>query len=158
MYRRFIVVLIALLFVSACSAFDHSSEPYAGFNEREIPLNPFLAAGPYEGVYSGTMTLDSVDESCPSVAEAVGDVKDIKLDVLQAGELISVMFEDGVEENGRMVDTRVTVVKRDAGDTRMYHLKFMDGGQLEGTVEVFAGEDIIEPCASYSCACHKSAE
>jgi hypothetical protein len=163
MIRRFMVVIAALLFASAfaCSAFDHSSEPYEGFNPSEVPLNPFLAAGPYEGVYTGTMTLESVDETCVGVAEAVGDAVEITLDVLQAGELVSIMFKDGVEENGKLVNDKVTVVKREASDTRMYHLQFGSTGLDEeasgvsGTVEVFVGDEIITPCAKYSCNCHK---
>jgi hypothetical protein len=147
-----------MLFASAfaCSAFDHSSEPYEGFNPSEVPLNPFLSAGPYEGVYTGTMTLDGAEETCVGVEEAVGDAVEITLDVLQAGELVSVMFEDGVEENGKLVNEKVTVVKREASDTRMYHLQFGSTGLDEeasgvsGTVEVFVGDEIITPCATYS--------
>lgn len=161
MIRRLIVLALALTFISACSAFDKDPTPYEGFPERDIPFNPFLAVGPYEGIYDGSMALEQLNESCPSVLEEVGQEIPVELDVIQAGEVISVEFEDGTEENGKLVEDKVTLVKRNADDVRMFHLDFSGEGMLEGEIEVFSssgGKAMVESCATYSVSCVKSSE
>lgn len=150
MMRRLMILVMVVLFVSGCSAFDSDNTPYEGFNERDIPFNPFLAVGPYEGVYKGSMTLEEADEACASVSEAVGEAKEMVVDVIQAGDLISVQFEDGMEENGKLYNDKVTIVRRGVSDVRMFNLEFMGEGVVQGKVEVFEGESVVDPCALYS--------
>lgn len=155
MIRRLLVVAVALLVLpalSACSAFSHDNTPYEGFNESQIPVNPFLGTGPYEGVYTGTMTLDRADEDCVGIVDEVGVEIPVTLDVIQAGEIISIQFEDDTEESGKLVDTKVTIVKREASDVRMYHLDFADEA-ISGQVEVFiddGADGMFDPCGSYT--------
>jgi hypothetical protein len=98
------------------------------------------------------MTLESADEDCVGIVDEVGVEIPVTLDVIQAGEVISVQFEDDTEESGKLVDTKVTVVKREASDVRMYHLEFSDEG-VSGQVEVFVddgADGLIDPCGSYA--------
>ncbi len=123
-----------------------------GFSPDVIPVNPFLASGPYEGDYCGTMTLDSVTEECVTVGENVGDEVISAMNVIQVGELISVNFEGDVEESGKLSENRVTIVKHGISDMRMYHLEFGDEG-ITGTCDCFAktdGDVGVHPCATFA--------
>lgn len=154
MKRRIViltVVAMALAVLAGCSAFDHDNTPYEGFDRSLWPTNPSIMVGPYEGNYEGTMKLDSKDAACASVAEEVGAEAPISFDVVQAGPLVSVGFEDGAEENGKLIETKVTIVQRGASDVRMFYIEFSDAG-LSGTVEVMPAADSgsVDACASYT--------
>lgn len=158
MIRRLMIVALALFFVSACNAFDHDNTPFEGFSERDVPFNPFLTVAPYEGIYTGTIVLERLDEGCIGVEGTVGEEKPITLDVVQANEYINVKFEDGAEAEGKLYETKVTVVKKDMNDTRMFHLEFLEEGIIEGSCDVLAGSGenaSVEPCAVYSLSLSK---
>jgi len=159
MIRRLILVVFALMFVTACNALDHDNTPFEGFSERDVPFNPFLAASPYEGDYSGTITLQSIEEGCPCDEGVVGEERPITLNVVQANEYINILFEDEVEANGKLVETKVTVVKKGMNDTRMFNLDFAGEGVIEGACDCHQGvgdNTSVEPCAKYEMSLSKS--
>ncbi len=151
MIRHLAVVTFALALLAGCSAFDHDNTPYEGFSPDQISADLNIAAGAYEGDYTGTMKLDSKSDACAGITEEVGAETPIKLNIVQAGVLVSVGFEDGSEESGKLIDTKVTVVKRGDSDVRMFFLSFLDAG-IEGTADVYPAskEAGIESCGSYS--------
>ncbi len=158
MIRRLMIVALALLFVSACNALDHDNTPFEGFSERDVPFNPFITVAPYEGIYSGTIVLESLDEGCIGVEDVVGEEKSITLDIIQANEYINVKFADETEAEGKLFGSKVTVVKKNMNDTRMFHLEFLEGGLIEGACDVLAGSGenaSVEPCAIYSLSLSK---
>jgi len=156
---RHIFIAIAIALVASmwgCEAFNNDNTPFVGFDEKDIPAIPGLVAGAYEGLYEGTLTLADVQGSCPGVTEAEGDAVNAKFDVIHSGDFISVKFEDETEEHGKLVDDKVTVVKRSADNVRLYEMDFDEGGTMTGVVEVIpvvAGELDGEPCAMYQIEC-----
>ncbi len=159
MKRSLIILAVAVALSSGCSAFDHVNTPYEGFSRDEIPFNPYIMAGASEGDYAGTMKLDSKSAECVGVVEEVGAETPVKFNVLAAGALVSVSFEDGAEESGKLVDSKVTVVKRGENDVRMYHLEFSDAG-INGAVDVFPGGEStsIDVCGKYTLAMTRASE
>jgi hypothetical protein len=153
----FIAVAIALVVsMWGCEAFNSDNTPFVGFDEKDIPAIPGLVAGAYEGLYEGTLTLADVEGSCPSVTEAEGDVVNATFDVIHSGDFISVKFEDETEEHGKLVDGKVTVVKRSADNVRLYEMDFDEGGVMTGIVEVIPvvnGDLDGQPCAMYQIEC-----
>lgn len=158
MIRRIFVIFAVALIASmlGCEAFNSDNTPYTGFDEKDIPASPGLVAGAYEGIYEGTATLADVEGSCPSVTEAEGDAVAATFDVIHSGDFISVKFEDETEEHGKLVDDKVTVVKRSSDSVRLYHMDFEEGGIMTGVIEVIPvvdGELDGEPCATYQVEC-----
>lgn len=138
-----------------CSAFDSDNTPFEGFNEKDIPT-PGLVAGVHEGIYEGTMTLADAERSCPSVTESEGDTVDVTFDIIHSGDFISVKFADETEEHGKLVNEKVTLVKRSADSVRMFYFEFEEGGQMTGVCEVLPvvdGDIDSQPCATYQIEC-----
>jgi len=154
--HAFIVIAIALVAsMWGCEAFNSDNTPFKGFDEKDIPT-PGLVAGAHEGIYHGTMTLADAESACPSVTEVEGDAIDTIFDVIHSGDFISVKFEDESEEHGKLVDSKVSLVKRDSDSVRLYHLEFEEGGQMTGVCEVLPvvdGDIDGEPCATYQIQC-----
>ena len=147
------IVLVASMF--GCEAFNSDNTPFEGFNEKDIPTLG-LVAGAHEGIYEGTLMLADAESGCPTVTEAEGDAVNVIFDVIHSGDFISVKFEDGTEEHGKMVDSKVSLVKRSSDAVRMYHFEFEEGGIMTGAVEVLpviAGDIGGEPCATYQIEC-----
>ena len=157
MIRRLLFFLCAVAFMGACNALDHDSTPLKGFNEHEVNLNPFLSVGRYDGVYSGSMTLESKAEGCPC-EEASADGM-VTLDVIHLAQLVSIQFDDAQECSGKLYEDKVTVVKKDIGETRMFHLRFLEDGAMEGVCDCHAGVGPsmqFEPCARYRLSLNKN--
>lgn len=157
MIQRMIIVVLALMFVGACNALEHDPTPLEGFNENEVNLNPFLSVGRYDGVYSGSMALESKEEGCPC-EEPAADAT-FTLDVIHVAQLISIQFDDAEECSGKLYEEKVTVVKKDVNDTKMFHLRFLDDGTIEGACDCHAGVGDtmqFEPCARYRLSLSKN--
>ena len=156
---RHALIVVAIVLAAGmchCNAFSSDNTPFEGFNEKDIPAMPGLVAGAHEGIYEGTMTLMRSEETCPGVTDAQGETSDVVFDVIHSGDFISIVFEDATEEHGKMVDGKVSLVKRSAEHVRMYHLEFIDGGQMTGVCDVLPivdGDIGAEPCAEYEIAC-----
>jgi hypothetical protein len=136
--KKFILIpFIALLCLTACDAFKSDANP--------ININ-----GEYEGTYAGKMTLS--ENNCEDLAAAVGSETDVKINILQSADLVSIEFDDGSEASGSLKDNTTVVVKRDISQSEIFHLEFTDEG-ITGSVEYIdkapAGGVLGEPCASY---------
>lgn len=136
--KKFIIIpVIALLCLTACDAFNSDA-------------NPVNVNGEYEGTYVGKMTLS--ENNCEEFVVAVGTETDVKVDVLQSADLVSLGFDDGSEASGSLKDNTTVVVKRDISESEIFHLEFSDEG-ITGDVEYIdkapVGGVLGEPCATY---------
>ncbi len=154
MKTRLIVLVISLIFISACSAFkSEGDKAYDGFSPDITPPVLGGANTQLEGIYVGTKVLDKND--CEKLDVETGTSEDLKIDVLQNDTLVSIAFDNDVELSGTLSESNeAAFVKRDILFSEIYYLAFSDDGAISGTCEYAesgAFEDQIgEPCAIYS--------
>lgn len=151
MKKGILVAILSVFLISACSAFDSDSSPYGGDFPNLTP--PFgFGGGQYEGNYVGEVTLE--ENNCADLTEAVGSVSELKINVIQSGDLVSVAFEDESEVSGSLKDSKTTIIKKDVSNTNIYHLEFSEDGTVTGNCEYIEGAPIGDQlgshCAEYS--------
>ena len=150
MKKGLLVSILALFLITACSALDSDSTPYEGFSPDVTP--PIMGHGRFEGNYVGEMKL--VTNECSFLAEELNAATELKLNVLQSSDMVSVAFEDASEVSGSLDENDSTIiVKRDISESRIYYLTFSDEG-ITGECEYIEGAPVDgqlgEPCATYT--------
>jgi len=154
---RLLVCVISLAFMAACSAFDKDPKLYDGFDPSIQP--PFMTAGSgqYDGTYKGEMKL--AENNCENLADAIDSTTPLKVNVIQSGDVMSVQFDDDGEISGTVKDGKVTILKRDVSNSRIFHLEFTENG-VTGECEYIdaapVGDQLGEPCAKYSLSLSKA--
>lgn len=151
MNKSILVSIISVFLITACSAFTSDSSPFGGDFPNVTP--PFGGGGgQYEGNYVGEMTLE--ENTCADLVEAVGAVSELKINVIQSGDLVSVGFEDESEASGSLKDNKTTVIKKETSSTKIYHLEFSEEGVVSGDCEYIEGaplgDQLGSHCAKYS--------
>jgi len=150
MKTRVFITIVAAMMVAACSAFDTNNTPYEGFGPDIVPPPLAGGGGQFQGSYKGEITLQEND--CEFLADEVGVASPVVFDVLQSGNLVSVGFEDESEASGDLDGSKVTIVKRDVSNTRIYHIEFTDTG-ITGDCEYIdsaaVANQIGDSCAKY---------
>lgn len=152
---RMSAVLCMLALMCGCSAFDNSSEPFAGFSPDEVPPPPGGGPGPYSGYYAGEMTLGS--NACTSVSGEVGSKVAFALDVVQSDTVVNVTLEDGTVIAGSLDGDKTTVMSEKSGVRHVYYLTFAED-KIEGSSEVIEATpegQYGDPCGSYTLSMEK---
>ncbi len=148
---RFLLAVVVLTLMSSCAAFDTDNTPYAGFNPDEVVI-PNGMSGPYNGKYSGTMTLDS--NTCASVSDEMGAAVAIMANVVQSDQLVNIVLEGGSAAAGELSAEGKTVFMIQSGGAKhVYYLTFSDDSKMDGTCEVIEADEngqFAKSCASYT--------
>ncbi|MFA4873795.1 MAG: hypothetical protein WC956_04980 [bacterium] len=154
---RFLIVIAVLSLMAGCAAFDTDSTPYAGFNPDEVVF-PTGMSGPYNGSFTGTMTLDS--STCQGVSDEVGAAVPLNVDVVQSDKIINITFEDATVSAGELSAENKAILVVQTGSTKhVYYLTFSEDSKIDGTCEVIEADadgQYVKACGSYTAALAKA--
>ncbi|OGQ23682.1 MAG: hypothetical protein A3I05_06225 [Deltaproteobacteria bacterium RIFCSPLOWO2_02_FULL_44_10] len=144
MGSRIFVVLASLLFIASCSAFDSKSKTVSA----PPPADPDVAAASaYQGFYSGEMTNET--NTCQADVVVEGP---LSIDVIQAGDVVSIQFEDATEGRGTLAGNNATILMEEGEVSSVYNLSFNEEG-AEGSLEIIETKvdgQLGDPCAKSS--------
>lgn len=152
MGKRLVVAIIGSMVVASCAAFD-SGNPVV--TDVTPAGEPNIAGGGasdiYQGFYAGKMTLKS--NTCTKFkAGAVGAEEKWSVDVVQSGEIINMLFEDGTEVPGTLKGSKMTALAKKSGNSWIYDFSFSEDG-IEGVIDIV--ESVTEGQLDKACANYK---
>ncbi len=161
MGSRILVVVLSILCISGCAAFDSSQGSAPDGDGDGFLLNPGVGTVNYEAYFKGTLTLES--NACETIEAEEGSSVDFGMLVLRSADTVNVTFDDGETVSGTLEGDTATFLADASGERRIYYLSFsafsadFTGGDqtIEGTGEIFEpaaeGEGYeSEPCGEYS--------
>ena len=152
-----ILGLVLVVTCSACAAFDSDSKTLSSVTPAGMP-SVAAGANQFEGFYSGKTK--QVANTCASADLSLqGD--ELQVDVLQAGDVMSVAFADGITSDGNLEDGNKVTIKVDrAGVAWLYTFSF-DEATASGSIDVVESTTegkLDEACAKYNFSLEKQKE
>lgn len=141
-------LLSSLLLVVACAAFDNEDKFLEDVNADGNPI--ISVGGPstqWQGFYVGGASLDG-ENRCKS-----GGVipKEVAIDVMHTGTVVSVQFEDGTGTSGTLTGNNVSLLVTANGQSLLYELAFNEDG-ARGKIHVIESTtqgQLDQACAMY---------
>ncbi len=144
-FRLSTLIMTALL-LSACAAFDSGDKTVTEMTSEGKPaVSP--GENKYQGFYTGKAELG--DNKCKTADIA----DDVSLDILQAGEVISLMTEDNKEASANLDGDKVSILIKKVSESRMYELSF-DAEVASAVISVF--ESVSEGDLGEACVVAKA--
>lgn len=152
-----ILGLVLIVTCSACAAFDSDSKTLSSVTPAGTP-SVAAGANQFEGFYSGKVKQGS--NTCESADLSVQG-EELQVDVLQAGDVISVAFADGKTSDGNLEDGNKVTIKVDRSGVAWLYTFSFDEAKASGSIDVV--ETTIEgnldaACAKYDFSLEKQKE